>query len=224
MPPAGAGRPIASSPIPVSSDASALRSVLRTGTRELHERTETAFVLGAADLTRAEYEAVIGHLAIRYAAAEAALAPWTDALAAYGLDLGVRRKAPLLRRDVAALGADLPPAEIAAQSVPTLAHAFGTLYVLEGATLGGQLLRRRVESTLGLTPATGLAFLTAYGPKVGAMWRAFVDSLDRFDAALGAGSRVAAHADALAGAQAAFLAFEQEVVTPTARRPAGALA
>jgi heme oxygenase len=100
--------------------------------------------------------------------------------------------------------------------VPTLAHALGLLYVLEGATLGGQLLRRRLGPALGLTEERGLAFFTAYGAEVGPMWRAFADALARFDAATPAGERPAAHAAALDAARAAFVAFERDVVAPTA--------
>lgn len=201
------------------SDASALRRLLRDGTRDLHDRTESAFVLGADDLTRDEYVAVLGRMLGLYASAEAALAPWAADLAHYGLDLPARRKVPHLRRDLDALtsdGANVDPAP----NVSSVAHAFGVLYVLEGATLGGQLLRRRVEAQLHLTPAAGLAFLSAYGANVGPMWRAYGDALDRFDAALATSTRAAAHAAALAGARATFLAFERWVVAPTARRTA----
>ncbi|HEY0780653.1 MAG TPA: biliverdin-producing heme oxygenase, partial [Gemmatirosa sp.] len=208
----------------VSPTPPPLRTALRAGTRDLHDRTEAAFVLAADDLTRAEYAAVLARLLTLHSSAEGALDPWTGALAAYGVDLAARTRSPLLRRDLAALAPDDPPGRPPAAGItaPTPAHALGILYVLEGSTLGGQLLRRRIEARLGLTPATGLAFLTAYGTDVGAMWRAFSEALDRCDAALDPAARATTHAHAVAGARAAFLAFEREVVAPTARRPVAA--
>jgi heme oxygenase len=197
-------------------------AALRAGTRDLHDRTEAAFVLGDAGVTRAVYADVLARLAGYYARAEAALAPWAPALAAVGLDLAARRKAPLLRRDLDALGAEdtligsATRGTAAAPHLPTAAHALGVAYVLEGATLGGQLLRRRLGPALGLTPEAGLAFFGAYGADVGPMWRAFTAALDRFDAATPAPARPAARAAAVAGARAAFLAFERDVVAPTA--------
>ena len=49
--------------------------------------------------------------------------------------------------------------------------------MLEGATLGGQLVRRHLAHTLGLGPATGAAYYHAYGDGVGPMWRAFLAGL-----------------------------------------------
>ena len=203
----------------MSSDTSTLRARLRDDTRDLHTRTEAAFVLGAPDVTRADYASVLAHMLGLYAAAEDALAPWAAALAGYGLELAPRWKAPLLRRDLQALGGEVMPA-LPVMRLPTLGHAFGALYVLEGSTLGGQLLRRRLGEALGLTPAAGLAFFSVYGADVGPMWRAFGGALDRFDAALAPADRVVGRADVLAGARATFVAFERWIVTPTTRPPA----
>jgi heme oxygenase len=213
----------------LSDPTSPLLAALRDGTRDLHDRTEAAFVLGeAARVTRPVYAEVLARLHDFYAAAEAALGAWAPALAAHGVDVAARHKAALLRRDLAALGSR-PPAlpggaapagAFPAPAVPTAAHAFGLAYVLEGATLGGQLLRRRLGPALGLTPERGLAFFAAYGAEVGPMWRAFTAALDRFDRAAPAPDRPAARAAAVAGARAAFLAFERDVVAPTAVRAA----
>ncbi len=45
--------------------------------------------------------------------------------------------------------------------------------MLEGSTLGGQLIKRHVAQVLPLTPPEGLAFLDAYGDQLGPMWKAF---------------------------------------------------
>jgi heme oxygenase (biliverdin-IX-beta and delta-forming) len=98
-------------------------------------------------------------------------------------DYESRRKVPLLTRDLVALGASidsvtcLPLCEDV-PDCPAPACAFGCLYVLEGATLGGRTLLPLVESRLGLSADSGAAFLASYGEQVGFMWRAFGASLD----------------------------------------------
>lgn len=99
-------------------------------------------------------------------------------------DCDVRRKVPLLERDLSALGVEstsvarLPRC----QSVPApedTASAFGCAYVLEGATLGGRSLMPLVETRLGLTAEFGAAFLASYGEAVEERWRAFGQALNR---------------------------------------------
>jgi heme oxygenase len=51
--------------------------------------------------------------------------------------------------------------------------------VLEGATLGGQLIARHVIPLLGLAPDAGAAFFTSYGAEVGARWRSLGEFLRR---------------------------------------------
>ena len=45
---------------------------------------------------------------------------------------------------------------------------WGTLYVTEGATLGGRVLRRHIEARLGPVPAR---FLDGHGDRTQPMWR-----------------------------------------------------
>jgi len=111
-------------------------------------------------------------------------APLEDALCARqglldGLDLHPRLKAATLHADLRAMGlsaeavADLPRCtELPA--LDSAAACLGVLYVLEGATLGGQVLRREIHARLGLDADSGAAFLDIYGADTGRRWRAFL--------------------------------------------------
>ncbi len=89
-----------------------------------------------------------------------------------------RAKAGWLVEDLSSLG--LGESEIAAlprcADLPALdsaAQVLGALYVFEGATLGGQVISRHLESTLGLTGGAGYRYFLSYGPDVGRRWQEF---------------------------------------------------
>lgn len=101
-------------------------------------------------------------------------APLERALAALPLPgaLRGREKAPLLSADLRALGVS-PEAVPACEALPdlsTLPRALGCCYVLEGATLGGKYVRRRLA---GRVPDEATGYLNCYGEEVGPRWNAF---------------------------------------------------
>jgi heme oxygenase len=49
----------------------------------------------------------------------------------------------------------------------------GCLYVLEGATLGGQVIARRLQETLKIGPENGASFFHGYGRDAGHLWKSF---------------------------------------------------
>lgn len=153
-----------------------LADSLRAATWGLHVALESRLGLpGDVPSYRVLLENYLGF----YEPWEAAVGPVLEA-ALPGF-FGPRRKCGLLRRDLEYLGA--PPANSyrssAPWSAPALPAALGEMYVLEGATLGGRVLLRHVESALGLTPETGAAFFAGYRERTGAMWSAFRVVLER---------------------------------------------
>ena len=104
------------------------------------------------------------------------LGAWLD----HGIDLGARRKADWLDADLHALGVSLAAHRPRCSTLPELhtrSAGFGCLYVLEGATLGGQLITRSVSGSVGLTPSRGLRYFSGYGPATASMWRSFQAAL-----------------------------------------------
>lgn len=98
-------------------------------------------------------------------------------------DAELRRKAPLLARDLRVLSRSADPL-VGLPRCPHLprcddtSSAFGCLYVLEGGSLGGRALLPLAEGRLGLDAEFGAAFLASYGSRVSLM-------SGRFAAALG---------------------------------------
>ncbi len=157
-----------------------LLEALRTGTALLHVALEKRLPFFSeyldADWFRRLLQAYYGF----YGAMEAAL--YDCELIPDGYDTELRVKTPTLLSDLLALGLN----DMAINDLPrctqlplldTPAACLGALYVLEGATLGGQVLRREMAQRLGLDADNGGAFLNVYGPETGRRWKDFLDYL-----------------------------------------------
>lgn len=97
-------------------------------------------------------------------------------------DFEKRRKSALLATDLRTLGVCREslhhlPCMPRCPALSTLPQAYGCLYVLEGATLGGQIIARHLNKTLGLDAGNGAAFFNSYGSEIGRMWREFGDTV-----------------------------------------------
>ncbi len=150
---------------------------LRQETSEQHAALEAGLALLDPSLSRADYGALLEKFFGYYAPLEAKLKArqeWTE----LGLDYSTRQKCPQLERDLAVFGVsagalaalprctEMPP-------LVSVQQVLGSLYVIEGATLGGQIITRHLEKNFGLTPETGGAFFAGYGAETGPRWKEF---------------------------------------------------
>lgn len=174
-------------------------TALRTATREQHLCVERAVDLPSRLRSRQRYCELLERFYGYYGPLESQLKTLADA-GLVPLDLQPRLKIALLHQDLLALGhtAERIAALPVCRSVPQLrdtADALGCLYVLEGSTLGGQIIRQAVERQLGLEPETGCAFFNSYGDSTRAKWSDFCSILaDYGDRHPGAESQVIATA------------------------------
>lgn len=175
---------------------------LRDATRAEHDAIEASLGLLHPSLTLGAYRRIIERFHGYYQPLELALQR-TPGLVELGLDLPRRLRTPLLRRDLEALVGppveDLPTCH-ALPVIDGVSAALGCLYVLEGASLGGQVITRHVRATLGVTPGHGCAFFFGDGEQTRAHWKGFVNLLERFGAV---------HPDAHAGVLVAAIATFQ---------------
>jgi heme oxygenase len=58
-------------------------------------------------------------------------------------------------------------------------RALGCMYVLEGSTLGGRIIARKLQQHLAIDADTGAAFFQACGNETGTRWSYFVARLNR---------------------------------------------
>lgn len=156
------------SPKPASSTP--VIDLVREATAASHARLETRLDIAGRLSDPDRRRGLMGRFYGLYQGIEDAMGA---ALASVeGLDYDARRKVPALRRDLAVLGVAPEGERLAVpprlDSVP---QALGFQYVLEGSTLGGQVIRRDAQAWgLGLE---GLGFFDVYGPETGNRWRSF---------------------------------------------------
>jgi heme oxygenase len=172
---------------------------LRAETRAQHDATEAipfsaAIVTGSLPL--ASYAAQLAAYVPVHASLERALAATGHPALRRVWEPGMRR-VDLLHADLAALGfseTDLPATTRAASTDlarwvedtarTTPVALLGILYVLEGSTLGGAVLRRHLAAAYALTDE-GLRYYSPYGTHPKPHWVAFsarMNALDLFDA------------------------------------------
>jgi len=151
---------------------------IRAATRRQHKSLEDEWDLVRALLRVDGRYRIVRALYEVHAPSELALLPWLTGLSDLGYEQ--RLKAPLLQADLRALGAS--ESELLQPTPQVLkfensAHALGFAYVLEGSTLGGQVIRKAVAAAAG--PLLGLTFFGAYGPDTGTRWKQFCQVIER---------------------------------------------
>lgn len=93
------------------------------------------------------------------------------------LDLEARRKNHLLEIDLK--GLEMESAEPSEDiSIKNEAEAFGVLYVMEGSSLGGNVIKKQLSQNPEFGN-TSFHFFGCYGEKTGEFWRNFKEILDR---------------------------------------------
>ena len=147
---------------------------LRTRTHGAHRGLEDALDLLRLPLSRARFTQVLrGFLGFHLV--------WDETMrghAGLGALIEGRGRVAILRADLAALGespdsiAAIPRCAAAADLAATVPAAIGSLYVMEGSTLGGRLISRALASE-PWPPAGGLRYFEPYGDRTGPMWRGF---------------------------------------------------
>lgn len=159
---------------PTSCDRVPVMALLRDGTRDLHTAAEGT--MGYLDRTVDEpgYRTFLERWYGFHVVLEPRLSAWHRRAAV--LDWDRRRKLPLLEMDLDVLGVDRStrlelPRCPRVPAAPTTADALGALYVVEGSTLGGRVLRDRLRQA-PLRPGC-FHFLSSYGPQTGLRWHAY---------------------------------------------------
>ncbi|CAM4500937.1 heme oxygenase [Paenibacillus endophyticus] len=104
----------------------------------------------------------------------------------FGEAMGQRAKSPLLERDLHTLGLSLQEIENLPEcsklpELYTVPQALGYMYVIEGSTLGGQIITKQVRKFLPLAEQEnkGTEYFNAYGTETRAKWAEFREQVEQ---------------------------------------------
>jgi heme oxygenase len=148
---------------------------LKRETEAEHRATEDALPLMRADLDKSQYlqclQQMYGVVAAWEERAFEVAPEWMRPI------LAARQRKHLLELDLAWFGAKKNHLRPTLPKMNDLPSLLGTMYVMEGSTLGGQLIARHVETTLHLSQGQGDAFFRGHGDRTGTMWKEFCELL-----------------------------------------------
>ena len=192
------------------NDKNNLREQLRDQTRQEHHDLEKALDLFSAHFDVTDYRNLIVKFFVFHVAFDAYLAvQGHKGISAEKFYLEGRSKQNWLAQDLQFLGND-DLAHIRKLShddfallLPSMEHIWGAIYVIEGSTLGGEILARHFTKTLGLFPEAGLRFLSSYGSDTKAKWIEMIRELEELS------KQDIRHANIIMGAKRTFEFLKQ---------------
>jgi heme oxygenase len=169
-----------------------LHKLLKESTATAHEALEQVPLmraLSAGGLSNGAYAEYLRRQHQLHAPLEAGVRPWAPA------DWQSRRlvKTGWLDADLQALGVSHPGRPAAVAQVGSYPQALGVMYVLEGSTLGLQVVLKRMRPD-HVAWSTAGTFMRGYRSETGVLWRSFITALESLPAAdwpLAAGAALA---------------------------------
>lgn len=178
-------------PMPAAAESTDIMQRLRVRTASTHAATEALPLMRALLSPTADADAYGRYLAALHGIYRAVEPTLYGAVSPPVLRLlGVRPKLPALEQDLAALmssrGEQLGASAVRpARDLPGRIRAavqgefaaLGGLYVLEGATLGGRVIARRLRQQWGPESDMPFTFLEFRGANPGREWRRFGDGI-----------------------------------------------
>ncbi len=149
---------------------------VRKKTRPLHDRLEEVLGLERIVESRESYVEILRNFHGVWNPLEDLLGS-SSLLFESELKLSSRMRAGRILNDLTAL--ETGPGPIAEASLPwsklSRTQGTGILYVLEGSTLGGTLISKRLKDDLNIDPTNGGSFFSGHGSRNRELWREFLD-------------------------------------------------
>jgi heme oxygenase len=167
------------------SNSPSLREKLKIQTKPFHDSIEsTALARSLSDgtISISDYSKYLQRLLALHTDIENQLQHFTE-WDEFGIDITKRLRSNLLQQDLASLqGHDTdnysPPVFNLQWSFPV---AVGVLYVLEGSTMGGQVLVQRLSHLCGIDGMPSVRYFNAYGNQTMISWKYYCSFLDDFE-------------------------------------------
>lgn len=155
--------------------SSTVRFILKDATQSLHDATEQNFAISTVESV-SQYIKKLKSLTKFYLSWEPyVLTRLQDESLLFYHE---RQKLPLLQCDLEYFGINMPEKDSSEIELENIAALLGSLYVVEGSTLGGQIISRMLAEKFQIRAATGGSYFYSYGENIGRNWQDFCRLLD----------------------------------------------
>jgi heme oxygenase len=152
---------------------------LRRETAALHQDVEREVDLLSPTLSTQRYIRILQAFHVFFI-------PWESALDAYCPASFVetwrgQKRAHQLEHDLRTLHSTeetVPSVTVKPPDLSDLGHWLGALYVIEGSTLGGQIISRHLETHFGWHDGSGYSFFRGHGDNTATQWRLVCAALE----------------------------------------------
>ncbi len=165
-------------------DTNSILAQLKSRTAHQHQATEATVDLMREDFSLEDYRNLLVKFYAFYQPFEDKM---REALKHNPIDFNhdERLNTPKILADLRSLGmSEIEISQIEpTDDLPALdskENIFGSLYVIEGSTLGGQVISRHLKQKFDLDETNGAAFFSGYGKDTGKMWNGYRESITNF--------------------------------------------
>lgn len=164
-----------------------IREILKAETLKDHEYLEDKFnILLSKELTKKTYLALLKHLYLFHLYFEKNLEELSIKNKVIENYLSDRKKSDWLKHDIDILTESSYKVDLGEKSdfhfkdFSNIASLMGAIYVLEGATLGGQIITKKLRAHENLLINEATRFYAGYHENTGKMWRDYLTLLESY--------------------------------------------
>ncbi len=181
-----------------------LSNIIKATTAPLHARLEQALFAASimdGSFTLTDYNKVLRVNYFVHQLLEPIIFEILGERTGREIELAKRKKLPALEADMKVSGINLSQDQHITVDQPSFhgeVEALGALYVLEGATLGGQVIVKQLKKNDSFSTLP-LAYYHVYSDHTGLMWKQFLESINQYED----------HSSALQGAQKVYRLYLQ---------------
>lgn len=161
------------------------KELLKERTKDLHDRIENtpiAKALASSSVRSKAYKEYLQKLLAIHIPVESIALANKEQWQKYGIEIEQHCRTSMLEDDLKALGIMQKPQGVLACEDWGFAKIVGALYVLEGSTMGGQILRERLSYIKGDDGLSATRYFGAYKEKTIPQWLHFSRFIDRYAA------------------------------------------
>lgn len=154
------------------------RQKIKAATQPYHDQTESLPTRSVGAFTLDDYRDFLLTGWLFHSRLENSLAALLPESLKQALQWPDRQKTARLEQDLRELEVHYEALSPLPFTVNTLAEAGGAMYVAEGSTLGGMMMKKMWQDNPVIGPYSSFAFLGCYGSQTGARWKSFLSILE----------------------------------------------